>query len=88
MRQVYALLLNAFGPRGWWPIDGEYAAGDYSKPSSESQMLEICIGAILTQNTNWSNVEKSLVNLRKEHFFSLKNLSSVSEEKVCELVKI
>ena len=34
----------------------EYSGG----PTTESQMLEVCVGAILTQNTNWKNVEKSI----------------------------
>lgn len=87
MKQIYGALLKSFGPQGWWPINKVYSAGDYSKPSSESQMLEICVGAILTQNTNWSNVEKALERLRAENVFSLQKLSSVPEEKLAEFIK-
>ncbi len=48
---VYLRLFNAFGPQRWWP--------------GETQ-LEIIIGAVLTQNTAWANVEKAIENLRRE----------------------
>ncbi len=46
---VYERLFNAFGPQRWWPADSPF---------------EVMVGAILTQNTAWSNVEKAIVNLR------------------------
>ena len=45
----YELMRSHFGFLNWWPGDGP---------------LEICLGAILTQNTSWKNVEKALANLR------------------------
>lgn len=51
---IYSELLDRFGQQGWWPMsDG------FSPPE-----LEVCLGAILTQNTNWNNVEKALKNLK------------------------
>ena len=44
----YHRLFDAFGPQGWWP---------------GRTPLEIIVGAILTQNTNWRNVEKALARL-------------------------
>jgi len=40
-----------------------YHPGDYSFPRTEEQRFEIIAGALLTQNTNWKNVEKALLNL-------------------------
>ncbi len=48
--QIFDALLDAYGPQHWWPGDGG--------------PTEIIIGAILTQNTNWKNVEKALAQLR------------------------
>ena len=48
IRKLYDTLLNEMGPQGWWPADSK---------------VEIILGAILVQNTNWRNVEKSLNNL-------------------------
>ncbi len=51
VRSYYAPLREHFGPSGWWPGDSPF---------------EIAIGAILTQNTAWANVEKAIVNLKQE----------------------
>jgi len=59
---IYNLLFSHFTPQHWWPVTKE---GDlipkYHKniALNEKQMLEICFGTILTQNTNWKNVEKA-----------------------------
>ena len=50
LTQVYHRLLHAYGPQGWWP-----GAGD---------PWEVIVGAILTQNTAWGNVERALANLK------------------------
>lgn len=49
LRQVYATLYRAYGPQHWWPGDTPF---------------EVMIGAVLTQNTAWSNVEKAIANLK------------------------
>lgn len=51
IRTIYHVLLAAYGPQGWWPGDG---------------VLETIVGAILTQNTSWRNVELALDGLREE----------------------
>lgn len=45
LRQFFNTLLNAYGPQGWWP---------------GNSCTDCVIGAILTQNTSWKNVEKAL----------------------------
>src|SRR3989338_4334575 len=62
--KIYTHLLKSYGPQGWWPIDGIYHKGNYEIPKTNSQRFEICIGAILTQNTSWLHVEKALTNLK------------------------
>ncbi len=52
---IYDRLLKCYGPQGWWPGDSR---------------LEIIVGAILTQNTAWSNVEKAIANLKKARALS------------------
>lgn len=47
---IYKQLLKTYGRQHWWPGDSPW---------------EICVGAVLTQNTNWSNVEKAIINLKK-----------------------
>lgn len=62
--QSYKELLKKYGQQGWWPIQGKYHLGDFSYPKNDKQRFEICLGAILTQNTAWKNVEKALKNLK------------------------
>ena len=59
--KVYNKLYKQFGPQHWWPI--------LSK-TKKQQKFEICLGAILTQNTNWQNVEKAIRNLYKAKLLS------------------
>ena len=47
---IYETLYEEYGPQHWWPGDSPW---------------EICVGAVLTQNTNWKNVEKAISNLKK-----------------------
>jgi len=77
LSDIYTQLFNAYGPQGWWPLLDHggsspsktgsrrgYHPGQYKK-RTRKQRFEICIGAILTQNTNWTNVERALGNLHK-----------------------
>lgn len=50
LRAFYRTLLGAWGPQNWWPAEGRF---------------EVILGAFLTQNTAWGNVERALANLRR-----------------------
>lgn len=50
IRKVYQQLAKAYGPQNWWPAEDRF---------------EVMVGAILTQNTNWTNVERALDGLRQ-----------------------
>ncbi|MBF0205935.1 MAG: endonuclease III domain-containing protein [Oligoflexia bacterium] len=60
-------MLQLYGPQGWWPLisKGGYHCGDYTVPDHWQQRFEIGVGAILTQNTSWKQVEKALVALHQ-----------------------
>lgn len=70
---LYAALLAAYGPQGWWPLpsragrrgfDGRgYHPGDYASPSDPRGRFEVALGAVLTQNTAWTNAERALASL-------------------------
>ncbi len=47
--EIYHLLLDFFGPQHWWPGETPF---------------EVAVGAILTQNTSWTNVAKAIANLK------------------------
>ncbi len=61
-----------FGGQQWWPGD---------------TALEICLGAILTQNTSWSNVAKAIGNLKDTDMLRLDRLGAISEAELSELIR-
>lgn len=70
--QTYQLLFDRYGPRHWWPADSPF---------------EVAIGAILTQNTNWQNVEKAIRNLRDADALSLQGLAALDPEQLQQLIR-
>ncbi len=84
--KIYKILLKEFKEQGWWPVNGKYHTG-YSKPGNEEEVLEISLGAILTQNTSWKNVEKALTELRKKNLINLNNLKNINVKELAETIK-
>ena len=87
---IYLKLLNSFHKQGWWPVTPENSINPiyhYKKPLSEKQRLEICFGAILTQNTNWKNVEKAIVELNKNNLIDVKKINEIDVKKLALLIK-
>lgn len=80
--RLYELLLELYGPQNWWPVDLQYHQLNGSDPRDE-----VIIGAVLTQNTSWKNVERSLENLKRECGLSLEFIRKVSLEELRELIK-
>ncbi|MGA1978969.1 MAG: endonuclease III domain-containing protein [Sedimentisphaerales bacterium] len=72
LTEVYQLLFDRFGPQSWWP--GETA-------------FEIITGAILTQNTNWANVEKAIANLKSANLLTPEKLYHLSVSQLAELIR-
>jgi len=70
--KIYNSLYNYFGPLNWWPGDTPF---------------EIMVGAILTQNTSWSNVEKAINNLKKENLLEPRKLYRINQEELAQLIK-
>ena len=80
--EVYKTLLNHFGKQNWWPVDWEYHRREGTNPFDE-----VVIGAILTQNTSWKNVEKALQRLKGRGKLSLVWIEKAPLEVLEELVK-
>ncbi|AAC06526.1 endonuclease III domain-containing protein [Aquifex aeolicus] len=80
--ELYDKLLQFYGKQNWWPVDLEYHKTHGSDPREE-----VIIGAILTQNTSWKNVEKALENLKREKALNLKAIKEIPTEKLMELIK-
>ncbi len=69
---VFELLLKRFGPQHWWPGDS---------------LFEIMVGAILTQNTAWSNVEKAIANLKAFKVLNPHTMYALSREELASLIR-
>jgi len=72
LNQIYRLLLERFGPQKWWPGETKF---------------EVIVGAILTQNTNWNNVEKAIDNLRADNLLHPGKLHQLPQPRLAELIR-
>lgn len=89
IKKIYTQLYKSFGKQGWWPltIEGHYSKHHAGPPKTNNHKFEIIIGAILTQNTNWKNVEKALYNLSKNNLISIKKIKNIKQDKLAKLIK-
>jgi len=69
---MYRALFKAYGPQHWWPGDTPF---------------EIMVGAVLTQNTAWINVEQAIKNLKREHLLSPARLRAVAPRRLAQLIR-
>lgn len=89
---VYRKLLKRFGPQGWWPAarkgrsEPEYHPGRYL-PLSGAERFEICVGAILTQNTAWKNVEKAISALHRAKLMAPRKIMKAGRGRLAGLVR-
>lgn len=72
LQQMFEKLLEYFGPQHWWPGETPF---------------EVMVGAILTQNTNWKNVEKAIANLKGAGVLRLPEMLRLPEDRLKELIK-
>lgn len=69
---IYKTLYNTFGPQHWWPGETPF---------------EVSVGAILTQNTNWTNVEKAIKNLKEFNVLTAGKLHKLGTKKLASLIR-
>lgn len=72
LHKLYTYLYNSFGPQQWWPAETPF---------------EVMVGAILTQNTAWSNVEKAIANLRQEQCLSPEAIIEVHYKRLAKMLR-
>lgn len=68
----YQTLLKRLGPSGWWPGESPF---------------EVMVGAILTQNTSWKNVEKAIHRLKHEQALGPKKMHSTAPGQLAEWIR-
>lgn len=72
LRGIYDRLLADYGPRHWWPGDSAF---------------EIMVGAVLTQNTAWTNVEKAITNLKRARVWSPRAVVESHPRRLASLIR-
>src|SRR3989338_3380678 len=86
---IYGQLSTVYGQQGWWPVTpkGEITPKYGISEHNKLQRFEICIGAILTQNTAWTNAEKALVELNKSKLLEPEKILNTPKDKLASLIK-
>ena len=72
LRDAYRLMRKQFGHQGWWPGDTPF---------------EICVGAVLTQNTAWTNVEKAIISLKRARVLTPRKMYDLPETELADLIR-
>jgi endonuclease-3 related protein len=72
LREFYTTLVAQYGPQRWWPSE---------------TTIETVVGAYLTQNTSWRNVERSIANLKTAGVLTVDGLRSVTDEALRTLIR-
>ncbi len=72
IRAYYDTLFSAWGRQHWWPAQSRF---------------EVIVGAYLTQNTAWTNVEKALGNLRRERLLTIRGIRRTAQTQLEQLVR-
>ena len=70
--ELYNRLYAAYGPQHWWPAKTPF---------------EVMVGAVLTQNTAWTNVEQAIANLKDAGKLALKPMSQLTEQRLARLIR-
>jgi endonuclease-3 related protein len=72
LQTLYRQLLSQYGPQNWWPADTPF---------------EVMVGAILTQNTAWTNVERAISNLQRENLLEAELISRCSTPRLAQFLR-
>ncbi len=95
-------MAEAYGPQGWWPVQSErkafvnprgqreqdgYHPDQFDFPRTRQGRWEICCGALLTQNTAWTNVRKALGGLREQRIVTPERLLSTNTQALRAIIR-
>jgi len=72
LKKIYRKLYQFYGPRNWWPGETSF---------------EVMVGAILTQNTSWGNVEKAIQRLKGEGVLNPEGIHYLKKSQLASLIK-
>lgn len=70
--KIERIIKKAYGPQHWWPAETRF---------------EVCVGAILTQNTSWSNVESAITALKKADCLTVRKIIDIDKTRLATLIR-
>lgn len=70
--EIYTTLFEHYGPQNWWPAETP---------------IEMIVGAVLTQNTNWKNVRRALANLKEANLLELDLMNALTPDELAEYIR-
>lgn len=95
--ELFSTLFEAYGKQGWWPVfsrreengfdDRGYHRDDDRLPENDADRWEVALGAILTQNTAWPNVERALLGLIERGLDSPQAILTASLETLAAAIR-
>jgi endonuclease-3 related protein len=71
LNEIYQKCFAHFGPQKWWPADSAF---------------EVCVGAILVQNTSWANAAKAIANLKNAGLLTFEAMSAAQDPVIATLI--
>jgi endonuclease-3 related protein len=72
INSLYCCLSTFYGPSNWWPGETPF---------------EIIVGAVLTQNTAWTNVEHAICNLKLSKLLDFETMAAAQDDLICSLIR-
>lgn len=89
LNSIYRVMRKTYGKQGWWPIvNPATGRSEYgiNAPRCEADVFEIAVGAILTQNVAWINVEKAILSLKKKRLLDPVRLNRARSEDIASCI--
>ena len=97
LTRVFSTLYRCYGPQGWWPLPSLAGGKGYDErgshpgvfgiPDGDEGRWEVMCGAVLTQNTSWTNAERALLALAAEGIRGPRTLLKYPPERLAELIR-
>ncbi len=97
INRIFNILLDLYGYQGWWPVPESagrkgfdaagYHPGNYEPPQNKSERFGIIIGAVLTQNTSWNNVENVLRRIKDENLLTPQSILQAPFDMLASIIR-
>jgi endonuclease-3 related protein len=89
LNKIYQILLKEYNHQKWWPttLEKDIHPTYHGQKLNDKMRFEIVVGAILTQNTSWKNVEKAIIELNKRKLLTIKGILQTKKIKLEKIIR-